>query len=213
MDSAEADSVIFIVDDDESARRGISNLLRSVGLAVHTFGSAEEFLRAPSVDAPSCLVLDIRLPGTSGLALQQRMKERKRRTPIVMISGYGDVPMSARAFKAGASDFLVKPFRDQDLIDAVSQAVEVDRARRQQERAAAHIIKRHESLTPRERQILWMVCQGLMNKQIAAKVGLSEITVKIYRGQLMRKMGAQSLPHLVRMSETLKVHMDPSGAE
>jgi len=210
MDSAAADPVIFIVDDDESVRLAISNILRSVGLATQTFRSAEEFLRAPPVDAPSCLVLDVRLPGMSGLFFQQQMQERQMKTPIVMISGHGDIPMSVRAFKAGALDFLLKPFRDQDLLDSVSQAIEADRARRRQDSAAAHLLKRCKTLTPRESQILELVCKGLMNKQIAAKVGLSEITVKIYRGQAMKKMGAQSLPEWVRMSEVLKVHTGQS---
>lgn len=200
----EAPPVAFIVDDDESIRNGVSSILRSVGLAVKVFGSADEFLKAPRVDAPSCLVLDVRLPGMSGLALQAQLPRTKINIPIVMITGHGDVPMSVRALKAGAMDFLVKPFRDQDIIDAVCNAIETDRERRRKSRAIEETRLLHEALTPRERHIFLLVCKGMLNKQIAAEVGLKEITVKVHRRQVMQKMNARSLPDLVRMGERLK---------
>jgi FixJ family two-component response regulator len=199
-----APPIVFIVDDDESIRRGLSSILRSVGLNVRMFGSAGDFLSTPLPETPSCLVLDIRLPGMSGLTLQEQIAKRKHPTPIIVITGHGDVPMSVRALKAGAVDFLTKPFRDQDVIDAVSQAIETDRLRRHNARATQILVARHASLTGREREIFKLVCSGLMNKQIAAEIGLSEITVKIHRGQVMKKMSAQSLPDLVRMGEALR---------
>jgi FixJ family two-component response regulator len=204
--------VVFVVDDDESIRRGLSSLLRSVGFKVELFETAADFLRSPAADVPSCLVLDIRLPGLSGLALQTQMAEREHRMPIVIITGHGDVPMSVRALKAGAVDFLTKPFRDQDILDAVSQAIELDRQRRQEKQALDDILALYRKLTEREREIFSLVTEGLMNKQIAGKLGLSEITIKLHRGQVMRKMAARSFADLVKKAERLKPFVAEGGS-
>src|ERR1700674_1738697 len=200
----EAAPIVFVVDDDPSVGRAIKRLVGSVGLQVELFGSAQEFLQAKRPDAPSCLVLDIRLPGKSGLDFQRELAETHINIPIIFITGHGDIPMSVRAMKAGAVEFLPKPWNDQVLLDAIQVALERDRTRRQQEARIAKLRERFEWLTPREREVLPLVVSGLLNKQIAAEIGTSETTVKVHRGQLMRKMGADSLPELVRMFEKLR---------
>ena len=197
--------IVFVVDDDPSVRRAIQRLVGSVGLQVELFGSAQEFLRSKRPDAPSCLVLDIRLPGISGLDFQRELAQANIHIPIIFITAHGDIPMTVRAMKAGAVEFLTKPFRDQDLLDAIQIALERDRARRQQEAEIATLRERFESLTPREREVLPLVVSGMLNKQIAAEIGTSETTVKVHRGQLMRKMGADSLADLVRMAERMGI--------
>jgi FixJ family two-component response regulator len=199
------DPIVLIVDDDPSMRRALTNLFQSVGLRVETFGSAAEILEAEAPVVPSCLVLDIRLPGSSGFDLQADLAKANIHTPIIFITGHGDIPMTVRAMKSGAIDFLTKPVRDQDMLDAVQAAIERDRKRRDAEKSVAGVRSRFEGLTARQRDILALVASGLMNKQVAAELGLAEITVKIYRGQIMRKMGAKSLADLVRMTEALGV--------
>jgi len=201
---SEPPSVVFVVDDDASIRDALKSLIRSVGLKVEAFGSPREFLQGKRPDAPSCLVLDVRLPGESGLDLQRELAEANIHIPIIFITGHGDIPMSVRAMKAGAVEFLTKPFRDQDLLDAIQVALERDRARRQRQAETAMLRERFESLTPREREVLPLVVSGLLNKQ-AAEVGMTEATVKVHRGQLMNKMGADSLPDLVRMAGKLGI--------
>ena len=198
--------VVFVVDDDEELRLALDNLFRSVGLQARLFGSAAEFLKAGAGDTPGCLVLDIRLPGVSGLEFQGQLARMGIELPIVFMTGHGDVPMSVRAMKAGAVDFLTKPFRDQDMLDAVSSAIEADRRRRTAAEAGRDVRARFESLSPREREVMTLVTRGLMNKQVAGELGLSEITVKLYRAQAMRKMGADTLADLVRMAEHLALH-------
>src|SRR5437870_6594544 len=197
--------VVFVVDDDPSVRRAIQRLVESVGLQVELFGSAQEFLRSERPDAPSCLVLDIRLPGISGLDFQRQLAEANIHIPIIFITAHGDIPMTVRAMKAGAVEFLTKPFRDQDLLDAIQIALERDRTRRVQEAEVAKLRERYESLTPREREVMPLVVSGLLNKQIAAEIGASEATVKVHRSQLMRKMGAESVADLVRMAAEMGI--------
>ena len=197
--------VVFVVDDDASMRQALARLFRSVELQVEALGSTAEFLRHQLPDVPSCLVLDVRLPGLSGLDLQTELAKAGIRIPIIFITGHGDIPMSVKAMKAGAVDFLTKPFRDQDMLDAVSRAIEHDRKRRQDDRAVTDLATLFETLTAREREIMALVATGLMNKQVAAEIGLSVITVKIHRGHIMKKMGAKSLADLVRMADTLGV--------
>jgi FixJ family two-component response regulator len=199
----EAPPIVFVVDDDPSVRRAIKRLIGSAGLQVELFGSAQEFLQSRRPDAPSCLVLDIRLPGISGLDFQPQLAEAGIRIPIIFITAHGDIPMTVRAMKAGAVEFLTKPFRDKDLLDAIQLALERDRTRRQQESEIAALRERFESLTPREREILPLVVSGRLNKQIAAGLGTSEITIKVHRGSIMRKMQAESLADLVRMAGRL----------
>jgi FixJ family two-component response regulator len=197
--------VVFVIDDDASLRRAIQRVLGSVGLHVELFGSAREFLAANRPDAPSCVVLDVRLPGMSGLDLQRELTSAGIHIPLIFITSYGDIPMSVRAMKAGAVEFLTKPFRDQDLLDAIQLALKRDRFRRESEADVQWLRERFESLTPREREILPLVVSGLLNKQIAASIGTSEATVKVHRSQLTRKMGAQSLADLVRMAERIGI--------
>jgi FixJ family two-component response regulator len=201
----EPPSIVFVIDDDDSVRRALRRLISSVGLQVEVFGSAHEFLQWPRPDVPSCMILDVRLPGMSGLDFQRRLAEAKIHIPIIFITGHGDIPMTVLAMKAGAIEFLTKPFRDQDLIDAIHQALEQDRVRRQQEAEIAALQERFESLTPREQEVLPWVISGLLNKQIAAEIGTTEATVKVHRSQLMRKMGAESVANLVRMAEKIGI--------
>lgn len=198
-------SIVFVVDDDAAVRRALASLIRSVGLQVETFGSADEFLQAKRPEVPSCLILDVRLPGISGLAFQSKLAEAHIPIPIIFITGHGDIPMSVRAMKAGAVEFLPKPFRDEDLLDAIHVALGRDRDRRKEEAEVARLRQRLGLLTPREREVLPRVVSGLLNKQIAAEIGTSEATVKVHRSQLMHKMGASSLAELVRMSERIGI--------
>jgi FixJ family two-component response regulator len=197
--------IVFVVEDDASMRRALNNLFQSVGLEVELFGSASEMLRSQLPDVASCLVLDIRLPGLSGLDFQAELAKANIHIPIIFMTGHGDIPMTVRAMKGGAVDFLTKPFREQDMLDAVRAAIERDRKRREADKIIADLQTRFENLTPREREILALVSSGLMNKQIAVQVGLAEITVKIHRGHIMRKMGAKSLADLVRRAEALGI--------
>jgi FixJ family two-component response regulator len=199
----EADGLVFVVDDDTPMRESLKNLMRSVGLRVEAFASAQEFLRSKRPDVPSCLVLDVRLPGPSGLDLQKRMAEADIEIPIIFITGHGDIPMTVQAMQAGAVAFLTKPFRDQDLLDAIQQALERDHKAREQRAEIAALRRRFASLTPREREVMGLVVTGLLNKQIAGELGTSEATVKIHRRQVMEKLGAGSLADLVRMSDRL----------
>jgi FixJ family two-component response regulator len=200
-----AEPTVYVVDDDAPLREAISRLLRSVGLRVQQFGSAPELLRSKLAETVSCLVLDVRLPGVSGLEFQSDLAKANIHVPIIFMTGHGDIPMSVKAMKAGAIDFLTKPFRDQDMLDAVTKALERDRNRRESEAATSALRARFESLTPREREVMGLVTAGLMNKQIAAETELAEITVKIHRGHVMKKMAAKSLADLVRMGETLEI--------
>jgi FixJ family two-component response regulator len=198
--------IVFVVDDEPSMRQALSGLFRSVGLQVELFGSAAEFQERKQPDRASCLVLDIRLPGVNGLDFQGQLARANIRTPIIFMTGHGDIPMSVRAMKAGAVDFLAKPFRDQDMLDAVAAAIQRDQQARQADDAASALRVVYDSLTVREREVMALVTAGLINKQVAARLGLSEITVKVHRGQVMRKMGARSLADLVRMAESLGLH-------
>ena len=197
--------IVFVVDDDPSVRRSIKRLIGSVGLQVELFGSAQEFLLSKRPDAPSCLVLDIRLPGISGLDFQHKLAEANIHIPIIFITAHGDIPMTVRAMKAGAVEFLTKPFREQDLLDAIQLALERDRVRRQGDAEIAVLRERFESLTPREREVLPWVVSGLLSKQIADAIGTSEASVKVHRSQLMRKMAADSVADLVRMAEKMGI--------
>jgi RNA polymerase sigma factor (sigma-70 family) len=199
----ERQPIVFIVDDDASVREALKSLIRSVGLHVELFGSATEFLETQRPDAPSCLVLDVRLPGISGLDLQHRLADANVHIPIIIITGHGDIPMSVRAMKAGAIEFLTKPFRDQDLLDAIQVALERNRTRRQREAEIAVLRERFESLSPRERDVVTKVVSGMLNKQIADEIGIAENTVKVHRSRAMEKMQAQSLADLVKMVERL----------
>jgi FixJ family two-component response regulator len=199
------DSIVFVVDDDDGVRRALANLLQSVGLNVQVFGSAAELLQSKLPDIAGCLVLDIRLPGLSGLDLQIELAKANIHIPIIFVTGHGDIPMTVRAMKGGAIDFLTKPFRDQDLLDSVAMAIERDRRRREQGKTIASLLTLFETLTQREREVLAMVAAGLMNKQIAAEIGVAEITVKVHRGRVMKKMGARSLADLVRMAEAIGI--------
>jgi FixJ family two-component response regulator len=197
--------VVHIIDDDESLSSALQSLLRSVELDAHTYRSTRAFIDSPRQDAPGCIILDVRLPGMSGIDFQAQLADLGIRLPVVLMTGHGDIPMSVRAMKAGAIDFLTKPFRDQDMLDAVSAAIERDRERRASDSKEAKLRDRFATLSPREQQVMLLVTAGKMNKQVAGDLGLSEITVKIHRGAAMRKMGARSLADLVRMAETLKL--------
>ena len=199
------DAVVCVVDDDSSVREAIKKLITLLGLRVETFGTAQEFLRSERPDLPGCVVLDVELPGLSGLDLQRELATHGINLPIIFITGYGDIPMSVRAMKAGALEFLTKPFRDQDLLNAIHQALERDRAARQHSRESAELRERFGALTSREREVMSLVVAGWLNKQIGFELRISEITVKIHRGRVMNKMKAQSLAELVRMTEKLEL--------
>jgi FixJ family two-component response regulator len=206
IDAPSETPIVLVVDDDQEVREALSSLFQSVGLNSKSFVSAAELLRHKLPDAPCCLVLDVRLPGVGGLDFQTQLTEANIHVPIVMITGHGDIPMSVRAMKAGAVDFLTKPFRQQDMLDAVARAIEWDGKRRESEKSLSDLRGRFESLTVREREIFALVTAGLMNKQAAAELGLSEITIKIHRGHIMRKMGVRSFADLVRAAEALELH-------
>jgi FixJ family two-component response regulator len=205
-----AEAMVFVVDDDVGTRESLKNLIRSVGLRVEAFASAQDFLRSTRPDVPGCLVLDVRLPGLSGLDLQKRMAEVELEIPIVFITGHGDIPMSVRAMKAGAVEFLTKPFRDQELLDAVQQALERDRNAREQRTEVQALHSRYRLLTPREREVMALVVTGLLNKQIAGELGTSEASVKVHRQHVMGKMQAGSLAALVRMADRVGIHTPKS---
>jgi FixJ family two-component response regulator len=211
-EAPELQPIVFVIDDDASLRNALTNLFRSVGLRAEVFASAPELLQSKLPDVPSCLVLDVRLPGLSGLDFQAELSKANIHIPIIFMTGHGDIPMTVRAMKAGAVDFLTKPFRDQDMLDAVAAAIERDRERRKEEKVLSEVRSRFASLTPREQEVLALVASGLMNKQIAAEIALAEITVKIHRGNIMKKMSARSLADLVRMAELLGVRRPDQSA-
>lgn len=202
--------VVYIIDDDASVRDGVGELIRSVGLGVQTFASSQEFLDSKRSDAPGCIILDVRLPGRSGLEFQSLLQDLGIQLPVIFISAHSDIPISVRAMKSGAIEFLTKPLREQELLDAVHAGIEQDRARQQEAELIAGLRARYDSLTPREREIMNLVVTGRVNKQIAAQAGISEITVKVHRGHVMQKMRAKSLVDLVRMADSLGVTTNPA---
>jgi FixJ family two-component response regulator len=206
-----ASSMVFVVDDDQSIREGLSSLIRSIGLDVETYASAHEYLRRSPPQSPACLVLDVRMPGLSGLDLQRELADQGREIPIIFVTAHGDIPMTVKAMKAGAAEFLSKPFRDQDLLDAICQALARDRASMAARSDLAKIRWRYATLTQREKEVAILVVRGLPNKQVAAKLNLSEVTVKVHRRHIMLKMEAKSLPELVRITETLRLHSSPES--
>ena len=197
--------VVYVIDDDESLRDALASLFRSVGMKIEAFASANEFLRRRPVDGPSCLVLDVRLPGVSGLDFQEALAKASIRIPIVFMTGHGDIPMTVKAMKAGAVEFLIKPFREQDMLDAVQTALTKDRERREIENTVSAVKAAYDTLSPREREVLLLVAEGLMNKQVADRLGVSEITVKVHRKKVMQKMNARSFAELVRMVELVGI--------
>jgi FixJ family two-component response regulator len=203
--AAKVPPVVFVIDDDASVRAALSSLIRSVGLRVEVFASTYEFLAAKRTDGLSCLILDVRLPGVSGLHLQAELAKANSVIPIIFITGHGDIPMSVKAMKAGAVEFLTKPFRDQDLMDAIQVALERARSRDESEKAVSELRAKFESLSPREKEVMARVTNGLLNKQVAVELGVSEVTVKVHRGNVMQKMGAKTLADLVRMADTLAI--------
>ena len=205
-----AGSMVFVVDDDQSVREALSSLIRSIGLDVETYASAHEYLRRPPPQSPACLVLDVRMPGLSGLDLQRELAHQGREIPIIFVTAHGDIPMTVKAMKAGAAEFLSKPFRDQDLLDAVCQALARDRASMSARADLTEIRWRYATLTPREKAVAMLVVRGLPNKQVAAKLNVSENTVKVHRRHIMVKMEAKSLPELVRITEALRLNSSPA---
>jgi FixJ family two-component response regulator len=205
----EEHAVVFVIDDDASLRQSLADLFGSVGLRVETCGTTVEFLHYGIPDHPCCLVLDVRLPGLSGLDFQAELAKAGMHLPIVFITGHGDIPMTVRAMKAGAVEFLTKPFRDQDLLDAVQRGLELDRTRRQRQKSVAEVRTRFESLTAREQEVVALACTGLMNKQIAGELGVAEITVKVHRSNAMRKLGARSLAELISIAQVLGLNRSP----
>jgi FixJ family two-component response regulator len=205
MIAREEQPIVFVIDDDASVREGVGDLLRSVGLGVQPFGSTQEFLQCKRADVPSCIVLDVRLPGASGLEFQRTLTESGIQLPVIFLSGHGNISMSVKAIKSGAVEFLTKPVQEQELLDAVQAAIARDRARREQDKLVAELRERFSSLTSREREVLPIVVTGLLNKQIAGQLELSEMTVKVHRSQIMRKMRAKSLVDLVRMADKLGI--------
>ena len=204
-----ASSMVFVVDDDQSVREALSSLIRSIGLDVETYASAHEYLRRQPQQSPACLVLDVRMPGLSGLDLQRELANQGREIPIIFVTAHGDIPMTVKAMKAGAAEFLSKPFRDQDLLDAICQALARDRASMSARADLAEIRWRYATLTQREKEVAMLVVRGLPNKQVAAKLNVSEITVKVHRRHIMVKMEAKSLPELVRITEALRLSSSP----
>jgi FixJ family two-component response regulator len=204
-----ASSMVFVVDDDQSVREALSSLIRSIGLDVETYASAHEYLRRPPQQSPACLVLDVRMPGLSGLDLQRELARQGREIPIIFVTAHGDIPMTVKAMKAGAAEFLSKPFRDQDLLDAICQALARDRASMAARADLAEIRWRYATLTQREKEVATLVVRGLPNKQVAARLNVSEITVKVHRRHIMSKMEAKSLPELVRITEALRLNSSP----
>ena len=200
-----SDATVFVVDDDRSVREGLVDMIESLGMQAKAFTSAQQFLQQKRPDTPACLVLDVRLPGLSGLDLQRQLGQSGQPIPIIFITGHGDIPMSVRAMKEGAVEFLTKPFRDQDLLDAIHQALKKDRSAREQRVKAADLRRRYDLLTPREREVMQLVIAGRLNKQIAGELGTSEVTVKMHRGQVMHKMKAESVVDLLRMAETMAI--------
>jgi FixJ family two-component response regulator len=210
MATEQPKALVLVIDDDPSVRNGLTLLFRSVGFETKSFGSAQEFVQTKLPDVPSCLVLDVRLPGQSGLDFQAELARANIHIPIIFMTGHGDIPMTVQAMKGGAVDFLAKPFRDQEMLDAVATAIERDRKRRESDKVVSDLLSLFDTLSPREREVMALVSSGLMNKQVAAEMNLAEITVKIHRGHIMKKMRARSLADLVRMAETLGVRRTKS---